>query len=340
MSKRDKLNDFTANLGDALDKYEASDMGPGTETPATAPGQMLAFRHHMGAYEERIAALEIALADAKKTEIPVALIDPNPWQPRTFFDSDEISKLADSIAETGLIHPVIVRRTPATGKSVPLLDTSRYQLVAGERRLRAHGVLGRESIKAIVVQASDAELAMMALAENASRADLTDYEFSKALRRAEGEFPTRTRLAEAVGIARSDLYKFFAFESLPDFAKASLDLNPGLLGRRAAEPLAALLKAQGDAAAVALAPLWSKLMAGALDQDKLAPALLAALSTKAVRSHRDIHRFYKGQSPAGQLSVSDSEVMVKLKRALLTEDQTLRLQCFVEDLLKEAEGKS
>ncbi|TRZ68834.1 MAG: ParB/RepB/Spo0J family partition protein, partial [Rhodocyclaceae bacterium] len=153
----------------------------------------------MATYEDRIAALEEDLADAKRTDIPIELIAPNPWQPRTFFDPNEIADLAASIAEVGLVQPIIVRRvqpldTESSDKSVQSLDTS-YQLIAGERRLRAHKELGRPTIKAIVTKAADDEMAMMALAENLDRADLAEYEISKAIRRAEKEFPNRKHMA-------------------------------------------------------------------------------------------------------------------------------------------------
>ena len=102
MKKADKLDKLSAGLGETLDKLTSS---VPTHTK-TAPGQLMSFRNEMATYEDRIAALEAELADAKRTEIPVEIIDPNPWQPRTYFDPQEISELAASIAEVGLIQRI------------------------------------------------------------------------------------------------------------------------------------------------------------------------------------------------------------------------------------------
>ncbi|MBY0444144.1 MAG: ParB/RepB/Spo0J family partition protein, partial [Burkholderiales bacterium] len=78
-------------------------------------------------------------AGREHTRLDVALIDPNPYQPRKAFLQDELEMLATSIQESGLLQPVSVRQ-----------NGDRYQLIAGERRLRAHKLLGKVSIEAII----------------------------------------------------------------------------------------------------------------------------------------------------------------------------------------------
>ena len=150
--------------------------------------------------------------------IAVDEIEPNPWQPRRVFKEDDIRKLADSIADVGLIQPIAVRR-------VQNLDTG-FELVAGERRLRAHRLLAAMEIKAVIIEVADEDMAAMALAENIDREDLSAYEIAIAIQNAEGAFPNRKELAKSLGMQRSDLYRYMAFFQLPQFIREDLDANP------------------------------------------------------------------------------------------------------------------
>lgn len=335
MSKRDKLNGISAGLGEILDKIAPSANG----RPKTAPGQLMSFRNEMATYEDRIAALEEDLADAKRTDIPIELIAPNPWQPRTFFDPNEIADLAASIAEVGLVQPIIVRRvqsldTESSDKSVQSLDT-RYQLIAGERRLRAHKELGRPTIKAIVTKAADDEMAMMALAENLDRADLAEYEISKAIRRAEKEFPNRKHMAKALGMERSDLYRFLAFDALPEFIKVDLESNPRLLGRVAAEQIVSLMKSRGDQVTAALPAIWEKVKDGHLEQTKLAATVESVIAGRVARSDRDIRKLFVNKVQAGSITRDQNAITVKIKTAALSKEKESRLRDFVQKLLQD-----
>ena len=99
-------------------------------------------------------------------EVPVALIIPNPNQPRQTFDDDSIAELAASISQVGLIQPLVVRRVGET-----------YELIAGERRLRAVKSLGMEKVQCIVDgELSDDDSALMAIVENLQREDLHFFE--------------------------------------------------------------------------------------------------------------------------------------------------------------------
>jgi len=345
MSKRDRFGGVGTGLGAALDKLEAEKRDEKVELK-TAPGKLMAFSQEMIDYKARIASLEVELADSQKSEIPLTLIDPNPWQPRTYFDPVELQELADSIAEIGLVHPIVVRRAPIE-KSVSNSDTSsatesatirdtRYQVVAGECRLRAHKLLGKETIRAFVITALDDELALMALAENIRRQDLSDYEISLGIRRVEAEFKSRTKLAEALGLARAELYRYLAYESLPGFVKASLDKTPRLLGSNTVGLLVTLLKSHGDSAETALLSLWPKFEAGSIDQTKLPVLITTILSKTAPHSFRDVRKLFLDKEQAGTITIDKSSIIVKLKLGVLTNDQTSRLQGFVEDLLKES----
>ena len=139
-----------------------------------------------------LAQKEGDLAEA----LPCAAIEPNPEQPRRQFDAEALEELAASIRVHGVLQPVIVRRA----------GPEHYQLVTGERRLRASRLAGRDTIPAIVREFSDADLAEIALVENLQRADLNPLEEAAALQRLMTEFGlTQDELARRLGKSRPGL---------------------------------------------------------------------------------------------------------------------------------------
>lgn len=127
------------------------------------------------------------------TEIPLARIEPNPRQPRQRFDDAELEALATSIREHGVIQPVVVNET-----------LNGYQLIAGERRVRAARLAGLERIPAVVRQLAGSEQLEIALVENLQRSDLDPLEAAHAYQQLVDEFGfSQERLAERVGRARS-----------------------------------------------------------------------------------------------------------------------------------------
>lgn len=134
-----------------------------------------------------------ASAPAGQLEIPVDRIRPNPFQPRKGIDQDALEQLAASVREHGVIQPILV---------VEVLDG--YQLVAGERRLRAAQLAGLERIPAVVRQLADREQLELALVENLQRADLNPLEEAIAFRQLIDDFGfTQEQLAGRLGRARS-----------------------------------------------------------------------------------------------------------------------------------------
>jgi ParB family chromosome partitioning protein len=126
-------------------------------------------------------------------EIPVARIRPNPYQPRRRFDAAELEQLAASIREHGVLQPILVTE---------ILDG--YQLVAGERRVRAAELAGLERIPAVVRQLADRDQLELALVENVQREDLDPIETAHAYRQLIEEFGfTQEALAQRVSRARS-----------------------------------------------------------------------------------------------------------------------------------------
>ena len=129
-------------------------------------------------------------------QIPVGWIHPNPDQPRRTFDEGALEQLAQSMRSAGVMQPIIVRRR----------DETKYEIVAGERRWRAAGMLGLERIPAIVRELEDQTVAEWALIENLQREDLNPIERADAFRRlSELYHLTHQEIADLVGLDRSSV---------------------------------------------------------------------------------------------------------------------------------------
>ena len=153
-------------------------------------------------------------ASGKPLEIPLDRIDPNPNQTRTTFDEAKLAELAQSIAATGVVQPIVVRE---------LLD-GRYQLIVGERRWRASQVAGKATIPAIVRLVSDEQAMEMTIVENLQRADLNPMEQARAYERLAREFKlTQDQMAQRTGKDRSSVANFLRLLKLPDGAQSLVE---------------------------------------------------------------------------------------------------------------------
>jgi len=176
-------------------------------------------------------------ANGKPLEIQLELIDRNPFQTRTAFDPAKLTELAQSIAATGVVQPIIVRP----------LAAGRYQLINGERRLLASREAGKSTIPAIVRQVSD-ELAMeMTIVENLQRADLNPMEQARAYQRLSNDFKmTQEQMALRTGKERASVANFLRLLRLPEGVQQKVeagDLSFGhartLLGLQTPEQITA-----------------------------------------------------------------------------------------------------
>ena len=301
---RDHMLAKTASLRSTAERTpDASRRASRTET---APGMAGA----LAAAQLRVQELE---STGTTSQVSVMEVVPNPWQPRRVFNEAKLAELAESIREVGLLQPIVVRRVESV-----------YQIVAGERRWRAHKLVGIEDIKSVVIECSDQDMAVMALVENISRDDLSDYEISLSIRQTEKEFPSRKRLAEALGLSRSGLYRFIAFENLPGFIKKDLDLKPGLIGGHTADDVVSVLKKHGDAGLKAARELWPQVVEGNLSQGRFASAIVSLASKPQSGSEaggRSIDKFFAGKAQAGNITKDVSNFTVKIKTNMLTDDQ-------------------
>jgi ParB family chromosome partitioning protein len=151
-------------------------------------------------------------------EIPVNKIVPNRFQPRTDFDPEAISELADSIKHHGIIQPITVRK----------LDNEEYELISGERRLRASKQAKLKTIPAYIREANDKELVMLALIENVWREDLNPIEIALSYQRMKTELKlTQKELEQKVEKKRSTIANYLGLLDLPDSIRAALKQNEG-----------------------------------------------------------------------------------------------------------------
>ena len=147
-------------------------------------------------------------------------IQPNPYQPRTVFDKEKIEELAHSIKEKGIIQPLLVKE----------LEIG-YQLIAGERRLRAAKIAGYKKVPIIVKKASDLEQLEYSLIENLQRENLNPIEEADAFKRLMKEFGyTQQKLSQALGKNRTTIANQLRLLNLPDVVKESLARNEITMG--------------------------------------------------------------------------------------------------------------
>lgn len=139
-------------------------------------------------------------------------IHPNPYQPRHQFSADELAELAASISQQGIIQPLLVRR-----------DATGFELIAGERRLRAAVLAGLDQVPVVVRDISDAKMLEISIVENIQRENLNPMEEAEAYHRLLTEFHlTQEDVAARVGKSRSAVANFLRLRQLPDFIKADI----------------------------------------------------------------------------------------------------------------------
>lgn len=165
----------------------------------------------------------VPVPGATFAELPIASIVPNRRQPRQVFDEDDIAELADSIREVGLLQPIVVRRmdepvdaAAAESAGTDGTEAATYELVMGERRLRAAKTAGMETIPAVVRYTADEELLRDALLENLHRVQLNPLEEAAAYQQLLEDFDcTQVELSEKIARSRSQISNTLRLMKLP-----------------------------------------------------------------------------------------------------------------------------
>ncbi len=174
-------------------------------------------------------------------QVRLDLIDPNPSQPRRDFPEDSLAELADSIRASGIVQPILLRRSaPAEG---------RYQLVVGERRWRAARMAGLETVPAMIRELTDQDALELALTENLLRQDLNPLEVARAYQALQETYHlSHEEVAERLGINRSSVTNTLRLLRLPAAVQELLSKDEITYGHARA-----LLGLDSEAAQVQLA---------------------------------------------------------------------------------------
>ena len=156
---------------------------------------------------------EIEEVDMKKdqvVEIPLSDLRPNPYQPRKSFDETTLQELANSIEQSGVFQPIIVRQSAVKG----------YELIAGERRFRASKLAGKESIPAIIREFDEEEMMQIAVLENLQREDLNPLEEAEAYEMLMKNLKlTQADVANRLGKSRPYIANYLRLLTLPKLVK-------------------------------------------------------------------------------------------------------------------------
>lgn len=245
--------------------------------------------------------------------VPIEQVRPNPEQPRRAFNEEALNDLAASIAEKGVIQPIIVRKHPT--------DEGIFEIVAGERRWRASQIAKRHDIPVIVREYTDTEVLEVAIIENIQRADLNPIDEGAGYKQLMQKFGhTQEQLSTVLGKSRSHIANVMRLLNLPDSVRAFLvngKLTAGharaLIGHDDAEKMAQLIVQKGlsvrDAEKMAkqglAKPKAAKLpkVSSTKDADTLQieGELSAALSMKVVIDH-------KPNAEGGRISINYSNL--------------------------------
>jgi len=149
---------------------------------------------------------EVEITTAGLEQVPVDLIVPNPFQPRRDFPEETLKELADSILNSGVLQPILVRRVDG-----------KYQLIAGERRLRAAKLAGLESVPAVIRDLGDRETLELAVTENVMREDLNPIEVAHAYDSLQERFQlSHDDIAGRIGVKRSTVTNSLRLLRLPE----------------------------------------------------------------------------------------------------------------------------
>jgi len=182
---------------------------------------LLPSRSSAGTIPE-IAAAAAPVPDptGRPLEIPVDLIDRNPFQTRTNFDEAKLTELAASITASGVVQPIVVRH------GVKFKEDGRFTLITGERRLLASKQAGKPTIPAIVREVSNLQAMEMTIVENLQRADLNPIEQAHAYARLSKDFHmTQEQMAQRTGKDRTSVNNFLRLLKLPESVQKNVELG-------------------------------------------------------------------------------------------------------------------
>ena len=247
-----------AGAGDQGGGVAEADVGTVDDASPEAPGPVAEAGHSDAAEPTEASSTDLApVPGVSYGEIPVEQIRPNPRQPRSVFDEDDMAELVHSIREIGVLQPIVIRPIPA-GQGPDQLDNAadgvRYELIMGERRWRASQEAGNATVPAIVKETEDDDLLRDALLENLHRSQLNALEEAAAYQQLLEDFGcTHDELAARIGRSRPQISNTLRLLKLPPLvarrvaagvlsaghARALLGLSDGAAMERVAQRIVA-----------------------------------------------------------------------------------------------------
>ncbi|MAB83030.1 MAG: chromosome partitioning protein ParB [Phycisphaerae bacterium] len=199
------------------------------------------------AKQEAPAASSEARSDGL-LQLPVKGLEPNRYQPRKVFDEAALVSLADSIRTAGVMQPIVVRTVAGGG----------YELIAGERRLRAAEIVGLDRIPAVVQDVDDRTAAEWAIIENVQREDLNPMERAEAFQHLQDQFGlTHQEIAEKVGLNRSSVTNHLRLNELDEATKEAVRTSAISMGHARAMLAIANLTARAKMLRQCMSNHWS-----------------------------------------------------------------------------------
>lgn len=237
-------------------------------------------------------------------DIPLSQIAANPMQPRTLFDPIKLEELSASIREHGLLQPILVRR----------IGHDRFQLLAGERRLRAARTAGLTVVPALVKECTEKQQLEIAIVENLQREDIGSIEAARAYRRMAKEFNmTQEAIAARLGKSRTAIANTMGLLELPEEIQESIETGEITEGHARA------LKGLKHAAAILEA--WRTVIRRGLsvrDTEKLARDAKSDVKAIEISGHsRKMNGFERDADTRGE-DPNESYLVNKLQEALKT----------------------
>ena len=229
----------------------------------------------------------------------ITAIDRNPFQTRTRFDEEALAELAQSIAATGVVQPIIVRD----------LGQGRYQLIAGERRWLASQRAGKTSIPAIVREVSDEQAMEMTIVENLQRADLNPMEQARAYERLSSDFRmTQDQMAKRTGKDRASVSNFLRLLRLPKLVQGKVEAGELTFGHARS-----LLALESEAQMLAAAQK------------------ISALSMSVRQTETYVKNLLNPERKLGKIEASAPEIDANVKAAQEQLQRSLGLKVRIED---------
>ena len=209
-------------LGGGINGSDSRKADPRVPAGAATVGSHDAHTDNNVSRETSVDHELLPVPGASFAEIAIDQIVPNTKQPREVFDEDDLKELSASIKEVGVLQPVVVRSIPAKGRSEKLTEflaekpQARYELIMGERRLRASELAGETTIPAIIRETEDGDLLRDALLENLHRAQLNPLEEASAYQQLMADFgATQEELAKRIARSRPQIANTLRLLKLP-----------------------------------------------------------------------------------------------------------------------------